>query len=253
MCDFFSFVHDGRKIYYFSAEQRKNGVKMPDGNKVGSWDSHSSITCYYGLDDDGVNKFEYNPYRDKLTLDGKTVCTWDEAEIRRQLSEINWLPLAGDVQGMRGFLAELKAIPWRKPDGSLHDGQGGIRLYETRYAARNAAMDAARNAAWDAAADAARNAAWYAAADAAMDAAWNAAWYAARNAAMDATWVAAWYAASTDAARNAALYAGVMYTCAGLGIEEKHIEHVQKRMDVWRHGYNVAYDANGVLYCYERV
>lgn len=156
MCNFFSFVHDGKKIYYFSGDQRKNGVQMPDGNKVGGWDSHSSITCYYGLDDDGVNKFEYNPYTDRLELDGKAVCTWDEAEIRRQLSGFDWFPMAGDVQGMRGFLAELKAIQWMQPDGSLRDGEDGIRLYKMR----DAAWDAARDAAWNAARDAARDAAW---------------------------------------------------------------------------------------------
>lgn len=208
MCSFFSFVHDGREIYYFSADQRENGVKMPDENRVGSFDSHSSITCFYGLDDDAVNKFECNPYTDNLMLDGKAVCTWKAPTIRQQLAGIDWFPLAGDVQGMRDFLAELKAIQWFCPDGSLRDGQDGIQLYKTR----DAAWAVARSAARDAVRPAARDAAW-----------------------------------------DAVLYARIMYTCAGLPIAREHIEHVRKRMDVWRHGYGVLCDVDGVLYCYERI
>ena len=142
MCEFFSFVHDGKKIYYFDSDQRKNGVKMPDGNKIGSYDSHSSITCYYRLDDDGVNKFEYNPYTDKLVLDGKTICEWDEKTIREQLAGIDWKPIAGDVEGAREFLRGLKDIPWFKPDGTVEDSEE-IKLFETWDAARDAARDAA--------------------------------------------------------------------------------------------------------------
>lgn len=228
MRDFFSFVHDGRKIYFFSADQRRNGVKMPDGNRVGNFDSHSSITCFYGLDDDGVNKFEYNPYTDKLVLDGKTVCVWDEPTIRQQLAGIDWFPLAGDVDGIRDFLATLKTIPWLQPDGSLHDGQDGIRLYKTRDAAQTAARSAAEAAARSAARSATRSAAWFAAR------------FAVRPAARDAAW-------------DAVLYARIMYTCAGLPIAREHIEHVRKRMDVWRHGYGVLCDVNGEMYCYERI
>lgn len=248
MCNFFSFVHDGKKIYYFDGEQRKNGVKMPDGNKVGGYDSHSSITCFHGLDDDEVNKFEYNPFTDKLVLDGPRICQWDEKSIRDELAKIDWQPITGDVQGAREFIRSLKDIPWFKPDGTIKDGENGVKLFKTWDAAWNATRNSTRNAAWNAARNVARIVAWGFTRDAAWDAAWNAtvdaAWGAARDAAKNA---------ALDAARDAALCASVIYVCTGLPIEPKHIDYAKKCMDVWRYGYGVLCDVDGVLYCYEHL
>ena len=38
--------------------------------------------------------------------------------------------------------------------------------------------------------------------------------------------------------------------CADLPIDQKHRDHVQARMEVWRRGYGVCCDVDGVLYVY---
>lgn len=247
MCNLFSFVHDGKNIYYFNADQRKNGVRMPDGNPIGGYDSHSSITCFYKLDDDAVNKFEYNPFTDKLVLDGNTICEWDEKTIREQLAGIDWQPMAGDVEGAREFLRSLNTVPRFKPDGTV-EGCEGIKVYETWAAARDAAWAAAGAAATTAARDAARDAAWAAA--------WAAARAAAGAAARDATWAAAGAAATIaarDATRDAVNYCVMFYVCGDLQIDEKHRDYIRKCFEIWKHGYGVIGDVHGVLYVYKRV
>ena len=72
-----------------------------------------------------------------------------------------------------------------------------------------------------------------------------AAWDAARDAAWDAARDAAW-----DAARDAALWARVL-VCEGLPISQQHVDHAEARMNVWRKGYGLYCDVNGVLYVYE--
>jgi hypothetical protein len=105
---------------------------------------------------------------------------------------------------------------------------------------------AARDAARAAAGAAARAAAGAAAGAAAWDAAWAAARDAARDAAGAAAGAAAW-AAAWDAAWDAALYVQVKLTD---GIDQKHIDHANARMDVWRKGYALYCDVNGKLYVY---
>ena len=215
MCEFFSFVHDGKKIYYFDGDQRKNGVKMPDGNKIGSYDSHTSITCYYKLDDDGVNKFEYNPFTDKLVLDGRTVCEWDVKTIREQLAEIDWQPIAGDVEGAREFIRGLYDIQWLKPDGTVEDSDE-IKLFETWHDALVAIGNANRDAAKTAACVATMAVTRAAARVTACEVAWDAAWKAARAA-------AAW--SFPRSATDAADYCTMCFVCGDLKIDEKHREY----------------------------
>ena len=87
------------------------------------------------------------------------------------------------------------------------------KLFETRSAARDAAGDAAR------------------------DAAWNTAW--------SATWDAA-----KDAVGDAAVFAR-MLVCLDLNIEFKHLAHLNARMEVWRKGYGLYCEVDGVLYVYK--
>lgn len=88
------------------------------------------------------------------------------------------------------------------------------KLFETRDAAKDAAEDAAR--------------------DAALYSAWDVALY------------AAW-----DAARYACIFSG-MLVCFGLNIELKHLIHLNARMEVWRKGYGLFCDVEGVMYVYKK-
>lgn len=252
MCNFFSAVWDGRKnLYYFSGEQRKAGVTMPDGTKP-NYDSHASICGFYHLKEDDVEKLEYNPYTDKLEFDNEK-CTQYAPEVRALLDEVEWEPLAGDVQGCRAFIAELKKIHWFQPDGTLTDSEC-VRVFETRSAAWDAACNIARNTMWCAAWSAERNVIWNAARNVAWDAARNVAWDVAHDAAWDTVKFAAKSIArivAQDAAESAALYARVRYVCHGLSLEPKHVKRINQRMEVWRHGYGLLCGINGILYCYK--
>ena len=67
MCQFFSFTTKGSKRYYFNWEQRQDLLR--DNPNDYNPDSHSSINAYFGLDDDKVNKYEYNPLTGEFSVD----------------------------------------------------------------------------------------------------------------------------------------------------------------------------------------
>ena len=67
MCQFFSFVTKGSKKYYFNWDQRQELLKS--NPKYYSPDSHTSICDYHNLNDDKVNKYEYNPLTKKFITD----------------------------------------------------------------------------------------------------------------------------------------------------------------------------------------
>ena len=67
MCKFFSFVTKGHKKYYFDWDMRK--TLMKDNPNDYQPDSHSSICAFFKLDDDKVNKYEYNPLTKEFTVD----------------------------------------------------------------------------------------------------------------------------------------------------------------------------------------
>lgn len=74
MCQFFSFISNGKgKLYYFNWTQRKaifnDKLHSPTGQSIGSADSHSEICAFYDLDCDMVNKYEYNPLTKWLMVD----------------------------------------------------------------------------------------------------------------------------------------------------------------------------------------
>jgi hypothetical protein len=206
----------------------------------------------------------------------ESVCwkEWRDA-MKRTLWKLN-------LDAVQATLDEVKGIKYLdQHDDPLPEWKVTLRptLAAARDAARDAAGDAAGDAARNAAGDAARGAAWDAARNAAGDAAWDAAWGAAGdavrnaardaawNAAGDAAWNAAWGAAwdaalavrvrpagdaargaAGDAARDAALAVRVSLL-KGL-IDEKHVAHIEARMDVWRRGWALCCDVKGVLYVY---
>ena len=79
---------------------------------------------------------------------------------------------------------------------------------------------------------------------------WDAAWGAARDAAGDAARDAAWDAAG-DAAGDFSLEARII-VASDLDYKDKakHQAHVDARFEVWRKGYGLLCDVNGVLYVY---
>ena len=67
MCNFFSFVTKGSQKFYFNWKQRQELLENnPEDYEP---DSHTSICHYHKLDDDRVNKYEYNPLTKKFNVD----------------------------------------------------------------------------------------------------------------------------------------------------------------------------------------
>jgi len=79
---------------------------------------------------------------------------------------------------------------------------------------------------------------------------WDTTWDTARNATWDTTWDATWDAAWA-AAWDAAILSRV-HICTGLKLAKKHIDHANARWDVWKRGYGLCCDVDGVLFVYRK-
>jgi hypothetical protein len=159
------------------------------------------------------------------------------------------------------FLLDIKDTKFFKPDGKPNP-EWKVFYGSTIAEAWEAALDAARAEAWDAAKNTAlvtvRDAAWTsafgAARDAALDAARSRAWSVAWDAVRDIVWTTASDAARVaagDAVLDAALMAQLIVV-KDLDFEDKesHLRRAAERMEVWKKGYGVAADVNGILYVY---
>jgi hypothetical protein len=217
----------------------------PDGSwRPGEWHEVTGALelCRNGLhltDERGV-------WRDWITADGvvweaevpkglpgERVGTLDDASDRkiavrrarllRPMPEPDWWAAA-----KRFVREDIPAVPWLQPDGNPDPSW---RVFSAESWA--AAGTAAGAAAWDAAGAAAWDAAWDAAGDAAWDAAGDAAWDAARA-----------------AARAAATYVLVHCVSGDLAVSQERRDRAAARWEVWRKGYALLCDADGVLFVY---
>jgi hypothetical protein len=57
-------------------------------------------------------------------------------------------------------------------------------------------------------------------------------------------------AAARDAAWDSSLECRMVAVCSDLAVDDTHREHIKLRMDIWRAGWAVFCDVNGVLYVY---
>ncbi len=173
-------------------------------------------------------------------------------------------------RSLEQFIEELRTLPYFQPDGNP-DPDWLLVLGKTWSAARNAAADAAKAAlklsaasapasgdsSWDSARTAAWNAAKIAASDAGREAAWEAAWDSARDVTREAAWAAARseapdtaWAGPWDAAWHSADYAAICIVCADLSLPSKHLQTIERRLNVWRKGYALMAEVGGTLYVY---
>ena len=145
---------------------------------------------------------------------------------------------------VEAFAAELKEIPWLKPQG---DPDPAWSMYGTEQQAmvsvRHPAMDSAWHAAMSMARDAAKRAGMASAQDAAKRAAFDATTEVVSGVGLDPLMGAGW---------DAALWA-VILICKGLDIDQSHVNHAKERMDVWRRGYGLLCDVDRKLLVYRRV
>ena len=98
MCEFFSLLSDGKgKIYFFDSEMRK---KIIDGEtEYETTESHTSIAHYYrfvGEQEDKLNKWEYDVFTRKLTLDSKGT-KLDKDEVLKQCRALDFKTIVPEL------------------------------------------------------------------------------------------------------------------------------------------------------------
>ena len=177
--------------------------------------------------------------------------------------EIKKLP-SENQKKLADFLATIPKIPYLKPDGKpkkewkVFYGRTWNAAWDAASgASRDTAMNTASNAAWDTTWNTTINAVKKAASGASRDTASNIASDAARNAAMnailDTASNAAWDTneAASGAAWDTALIARfIVVEDLEFKDKEKHLAHAQARWEVWKKGYGLLCDVDGVLYVY---
>ena len=200
---------------------------LPKGRRAGRWHAHDGdlVPCSSGLHlkKDYVKWLKAGCESYEAEADGEIVERDDDKVVCKRVRLLRRVTVPVWWNRVEEFVASIKGVPFfRMTDGVRPEWR--VFSGKTWAAAWDAGGAAAWDAAWDAARAAARAAAWDAARDAARDAAWDAAW-------------------------DAALYADSLIAPKGT-IAQKHIDHIKARWDVWRRGYGLLCDVNGVLYVY---
>ena len=89
MCKFFSLVSDGHgSIRYFGAKERTE-INEKGNPKHYEFDSHTSICDYYKINEDKCNKYEYNPFTKKFTVD-QINNENDSAHVEKQVRNLDF-------------------------------------------------------------------------------------------------------------------------------------------------------------------
>lgn len=211
---------------------------LPKGNRPGKWtppiDDVSVCSFGYHLTTDpmqwpkvGMKVYVAQGKPTNQILDDKS--SHSSARLLRDVTDEVVPQYWRDVEA---FVASLADIPWMIPQG---DPDPSWKVFET--------LTAAGSTTWSAARSAARSAAGFVARSAAESVARSAAWFAAGSAAGSAAWFAA---------ESAKLVACIL-CCPPGSIEQKHIDYATAAMDVWRRGYGLARDVDGVLYVYRSI
>ena len=88
MCEFCSAITKGNgKLILFDWEQRQKLLK--DNPKNYTPDSHASIAHFFKLNEDKVNKYEYNPLTKEFIVDQINIKD-DSALAKRNFEQLNW-------------------------------------------------------------------------------------------------------------------------------------------------------------------
>ena len=88
MCEFFSFCSDGRgKFFYFKPTDIKKIRK--EGNKEQyDFNSHASVAAFNKLNEDKLNKYEYNPFKEEFKIDHINAYRSDEKSAEKWVKEL---------------------------------------------------------------------------------------------------------------------------------------------------------------------
>ena len=152
-------------------------------------------------------------------------------------SEIKALP-QNVQERLKAFMESIHKTNWYRPDGKPKKEWKVV--YGNTWASAEAS---ARAFAWASARDSAR--------DSARASTWAFAWASARDSAWDSA-ASAW-ASARDSAWDFSLKAcQIIISDIDYSNKKKHEEHIDSRIEVWRKGYGLLCDIDGVLYVYAR-
>jgi len=89
MCEFFSLLSNGKgQIYYFDYSIRKQIISGKSKYKY--TDSHTSIADHFKLNEDKMNKWEYNPLTQNLVLDQLNAFRNDESKVLNKCNKLDF-------------------------------------------------------------------------------------------------------------------------------------------------------------------
>jgi hypothetical protein len=183
MCNFFSFCTDefGKK-YYFDWKARKE--LLPDYE--GRCDSHSGIAKKFGLREDSLNKFEFNPLTGKFTVDqiNSSVDNSLQAEdwvrkldfskvvqplIIKEIVNPLLLPIVRNPSKAQiSYLKDWNSV-WDSVRNSVRNSVGDSVWDSVWDSVRNSVWDSVRNSVWDSVGDSVRNSVWESVWDSVLD------------------------------------------------------------------------------------
>ena len=139
MCNFFSFCTDetGKK-YYFDWNKR---VKM--GNYEA--DSHSHICHVFGIDEDKVNKYEYNPLTGVLKVDEINTDVDDRVQAEKWVRGLDWKTIVKQPLIVKSIVNPLtkERKPTKKHIALLREWAS------VRASVRDSVWDSVRASVWD--------------------------------------------------------------------------------------------------------
>jgi len=142
MCNFFSFVSNGKgKYFYFDWAQRT------DKNiKIDSFDSHSEICSHYRVDCDKVNKYEYNPLTKVFKIDQINLKKDDSEYAELWVSKIDFKTIVEPLiikKIINPFIDKRKLKVTEKDIALLKEWNS---VWDS---VRNSVGDSVRNSVWD--------------------------------------------------------------------------------------------------------
>lgn len=221
---------------------------LPQGDQPGAWlPAREPKLCWSGWHwctpdslmqhwaTPNMRVYEVEPFAEvtRLTQDGK--CVSSSGRLLREYPLPEWW-----TNAMQFIQEELPNVPWMQRVGPVDPAW---RVFPTLDSAWVGGQDAARDMAYGAVAIAAKDAARGSARAAVRDAAWPVV-IGTTTDDLSARWTAA---------DDAILYTVVRYLCADLPLVQEHRDHAAARWEVWKRGYGVACDVDGVLHVYEKV
>ena len=132
---------------------------------------------------------------------------------------------------LRAFMNSIPKTNWYQPDGKPNP-EWRVFYGDT----------------WASARDSARASAWASA----RTSAWDSAWDSARTSARTSAWASARTSAWASARDFALMVDMISVSDLNYPDKEKHEKHVSSRIEVWKKGYGLLCDVDGVLYVYAK-